>query len=280
VLGGDGGDEGFAGYRKHRMVSVRERAGNRPALRALAARLLARLPPSADRTTGWSTLLRRVARLGRSIGGTDAQAYRALTQVEPLDRTARYAAAPGGEDMQASLEAQFDRSRGSQLQRTLATDTLNTLPNDLLTKVDRASMHFSLEVRVPFLDHHVFETGLGLPDAFTLGRKGKEVLRSLAAREVGPAVANRPKHGFEVPVETWLRGPLRALGDEVFSREAIARHGVLSAETLADGRWHRAAEQDALIVWNALALAVWCQRLETTSSVVEPAASENFSWSS
>jgi asparagine synthase (glutamine-hydrolysing) len=278
VLGGDGGDEAFAGYRKHRMVQVRERIGNAH-VRRLSARLLGLLPAPVDRTTRLSTMLRRVARVGRSIAGTDAEAYRALTQVEPLARTAAYAASPGGDEMERELEAEFTRARGSQLQRTLVTDTRNTLPNDLLTKVDRASMRFSLEVRVPLLDHVVFETGLGLPESLTLGRSGKAVLRALAARVVGTEIANRPKHGFEVPVEAWLRGPLLPLCEELFTRASLERHGVLSTAALADGGFRRALASDPLIVWNALALAAWCES-PLPAITAGQSVGQSFSWNS
>ncbi|MGZ3420112.1 MAG: asparagine synthase (glutamine-hydrolyzing) [Polyangiales bacterium] len=281
VLGGDGGDEGFAGYRKHRMIGVRDRLGDTPRLRSFLSRAIGVFPAPVDRSTRWSTMLRQLARVGRSIAGSDAQAYRALTQVEPLDRTAPYAASPGGEEMERALERHFERALGTQLQRSLVTDTLNTLPNDLLTKVDRASMRFSLEVRVPFLDHLVFETGLGLRQSLTLGRKGKAVLRALAARDVGHEVANRPKHGFEVPVEGWLRGPLQPICDELFTRAALNRHGLLSTAALADGRWRQALVTDPLIVWNALALAAWCATLGDTSRETQMSAfTTRFAWSS
>src|SRR5262249_16269897 len=151
------------------------------------------------------------------------------TQVAALARTAplvRTVADP--ERFEAEARTRFARMRGDQLRRTLASDLANPLPNDMLTKVDRASMAHHLEARVPFLDHRVAELGLGLPPAFTLGSQGKVVLRALHRRKFGERLANRKKHGFGVPVEKWLGQSLARACDALFETRRLDRDGLLS----------------------------------------------------
>ncbi|HVH44647.1 MAG TPA: asparagine synthase (glutamine-hydrolyzing) [Labilithrix sp.] len=264
ALGGDGGDEVFAGYKKHLVVKLRERLGTTPRLRDAIGGALGRVPVYHDRTRGWTELLRTVRRLSRGLRGTDAHVYTQLTQVAPLARTAplmRTATDPRRFEQEAM--ARFERAHGSELQRTLASDLGNVLPNDMLVKVDRASMACHLEARVPFLDHRVVEWGVGLPAAYTLGEStrggaGKRVLRTLHERRFGAELANRKKQGFGVPVEKWLRGPFDAACGRLFDRHRLDRHGILS-DALADGGYRRWLDTDPIIVWHAFALAAWCE---------------------
>lgn len=258
AVGGDGGDEIFAGYQKHRIVSMWDVADRVPGARALAGAVLARLPTRTDRTSRLSETLRRLGRLAAGFSGDDRAAYTALTQVAPLARTAPMMARPGGLALVAAVEERFAEASGDRLQRTLISDLGNVLPNDMLTKVDRASMSRHLEARVPLLDHRLVEVGLGLPRAFTLGRRGKEVMRHLFARRFGVGLSRRPKQGFGVPVERWLRGVLAPACDRLFERARLARHGVLSL-SLADGGYRRWLTHHPYLLWHAVALATWCE---------------------
>src|SRR5262249_21350555 len=144
--------------------------------------------------------------------------------------------------------------------KTLACDLVSPLANDMLTKVDRATMARSLEARVPFLDHRVVEIGVGLPSAFTLGHGvGKRVLRALHVKRFGREFSRGKKQGFGVPVETWLRGTLGPACDELFATRRLDRYGLLSSHALGDGRWRAWAARDAQVLWHALALAVFCE---------------------
>jgi asparagine synthase (glutamine-hydrolysing) len=145
------------------------------------------------------------------------------------------------------------------LQRTLAADLGSPLANDMLTKVDRASMRWSVEARVPFLDHRVAEIGLGLPREYSLGRRGKEVLRRLFERRFGAKLAKRPKQGFGVPVEKWLRGPLAPTCDRLFDEARVREFGLLDAGVLGRGRWRTLGENNPIALWHAFALSVWCE---------------------
>jgi asparagine synthase (glutamine-hydrolysing) len=259
ALGGDGGDEVFAGYRKHQVLRVRSLLEQLPGARPILREALRRLPAPLDRTTRTTDALRTLRRLERGLDSNPAGAWVALTQVASLERSAPLLARPAsGERFLEQGRAHFERALGNELQRTLACDLGSPLANDMLTKVDRATMAVSLEARVPFLDHRVAELGVGLPAEFTL-TNGKRVLRELHRRRFGAELADRPKKGFGVPVEGWLSGSLSAPVDHFFDQRRLERFGLLAPDHLSNGKWRAHLATDGYLLWHALALAVWCE---------------------
>lgn len=260
ALGGDGGDEVFAGYKKYLVVKLRRPFARIPTVRDAFGSALGRIPTRTDRTHGWTELLRTLRRLSRGLSGSDAFVAAELTQVAPLARTESLMRRPANaEQYLVAARARFEGSHGSELQRTLACDLANTLCNDMLVKVDRASMIHHLEARVPFLDHRVVQYGLGLPERFLLDRRGKRVLRELHRRRFGDTLADRKKQGFGVPVEKWLRGPFDRACQQLFDRTRLDRYGILSSDALGNGGYRDWLRTDPMILWHAFALAAWLE---------------------
>lgn len=141
-------------------------------------------------------------------------------------------------------------------------DTVSYLPDDILVKVDRASMAVSLESRVPLLDHRIVEFAWSLPaTARAGGGVGKRVLREVLARHVPTALTDRPKMGFGIPVGDWLRGPLRAWADALLDPQRLAADGYLDVG-LVQARWteHLSGRRNwEYSVWNALMFQSWLE---------------------
>jgi asparagine synthase (glutamine-hydrolysing) len=164
-----------------------------------------------------------------------------------------------------AAKARYNEGHGTDLQQCLASDFADSLCNDMLVKVDRASMSCGLEARVPFLDHRVAEFGVGLPPAFTLGPRssgfiGKRVLKALHERRFGPALAHRTKHGFSVPLQRWLSGPFDGACERLFAKKRLDHFGILSSDALSNGgfrRWLLGSAPE--VIWHAFALAAWCE---------------------
>lgn len=219
ALSGDGGDELFGGYARHRSTP-----------------------------RNWNAL----SSSPRWFRGNAALALSAVAGPSPVPGTlGRTAAILGSRNFEDLYQWKMSRAHRPDLlvvggnERWLAAagpvpflpepadkmlyrDLLHHLPDDILTKVDRASMAVSLETRAPFLDHHLVEFAWRLPIAAKLNPKeGKLILRALLRRYLPDAMIDRPKMGFSVPVEEWLRGPLRQWAEELLSAERLKRDAVL-----------------------------------------------------
>ena len=142
-----------------------------------------------------------------------------------------------------------------------AADTLCYLPDDILVKVDRASMAVSLEVRVPLLDHRLFEHAWRLPaDMKVRNGLGKMVLRDVLSQYVPRQLFERPKMGFGVPIDHWLRGPLKDWAQSLLDPQTMKQQGLLRPEAILP-YWqrHLAGENFAYPIWNVLMLEGFLQ---------------------
>jgi asparagine synthase (glutamine-hydrolysing) len=150
-----------------------------------------------------------------------------------------------------------------EISRMMALDMMTYMPDDILVKVDRAAMSTSLETRVPFLDHRVVEFAWRMPMDLKL-REGqtKWALRHVLFRHVPRELIERPKMGFGVPIDSWLRGPLKGWAEELIDEHRLRREGYLQPEPVrrawADHQSGRANLQHQL--WTVLMFQAWLER--------------------
>ena len=242
ALSGDGGDEAFAGYRRHKVAAYADRLGP-----------LARLARPLGRFDD------RVARLAASPTRRYAEqvSYFLPEQWQALAEPEFAAAAAAGADPWEDVLA-LPPLRG--VERYCALDTETYMPGAVLTKVDRMSMAHSLEVRSPLLDHHVYEFAARLPGDLKL-RRGttKWLLRQLALRRGMPEdLVLRPKQGFGVPFEEWLRGPLRPWIEDLVLGERAGGRGYFRRDAVAGllGE-HLAGADRSPQLWTLGMLELW-----------------------
>jgi asparagine synthase (glutamine-hydrolysing) len=161
--------------------------------------------------------------------------------------------------------AQYERQFAARdpVTRFSLADLHSYLPGDLNTKVDIASMAHGLEVRQPFLDHHVVELAAGLPVAWKLrGKRGKRILRDSFGQLLPAEIWARKKQGFGVPLDHWFRGPMRALTEQTLLGTAARQRGFFDeAEVRRLVEQHVAGKFDhAYRLWALLVLELWFQR--------------------
>lgn len=269
ALSGDGGDEFFGGYNRYFLgPQVWKRLGWMPApLRHALGRAMTVVP--AHTVNHLAAPLSR--RLGIAQPGDKAHKLgRRLRHVEGIDDmyvslVTEWPDAGGmvvdGEIPPNLLDA---RGRWPKLQdpvaRMMALDGLTYLPDDILVKVDRAAMAVSLETRAPFLDRDVMEFAWRLPMAMKLrDGKGKWILRQLLDRHVPRALIERPKMGFGIPLDQWLRGPLREWADDLIAEERLRRQGCLRPEAIIR-TWQAHLRGDGSFgyrLWSVLMFQAW-----------------------
>ncbi|RJF93637.1 asparagine synthase (glutamine-hydrolyzing) [Sphingomonas cavernae] len=264
-LSGDGGDELFAGYaRYHRATRVRQSLGHIPlSLRSMVGRslqdgLLQGMVGAAERVLPQH--LRRLAPADRlsklgSLFRADSNGafYRDFMSIgKPTGLLAT----------DAHVESQVDAPPlfTDLRQQMMYLDTLIYLPDDILAKVDRASMAVSLEARVPFLDHRVVEFAWRLPmSAKVKDGRGKHILRQVLHRHIPEALVDRPKKGFGLPLADWLSGPLSEWAEALLEPHRLREEGFFDADQVSriwsehrsgKRRWH-------FCLWDILMFQAW-----------------------
>lgn len=256
VLTGDGGDESFAGYRRYGAMSVIDRVQTLP--RPVVAG--AKLATLGLTRYGPFTRARNSVARGWSVAEARPQ-DRYLALVSIFDGTL-VTELLGHDGTEVYLSAVIDERLG-RTDRLLRADLLTYLPEDLLVKMDRATMAHGLEARSPLLDHAVVEYAASLPEEFKLrGRASKILLRRLARRRLPAAITRRPKMGFGVPIDAWFDGDLGGvLYDLLTAREYPAQHLVnpnVGLRLLAEHR--TGVRRHGPRLWSLLFLETWARR--------------------
>jgi asparagine synthase (glutamine-hydrolysing) len=268
ALSGDAGDELFGGYSRYVSMPVlwkRFEPIPRP-LRRVGARALGGVRPEVwDRAARVVPARRRPQQVGLKV----AKALQVARARSPHDAFLQLVThwpdpqrlVPGSHEPPTihTDASRFPATPGIA-EHMMAVDAVTYLPDDILAKVDRATMAVSLESRIPLLDRDIVEFAAGLPMSMKI-RSGssKWILRRVLDRYVPAALVDRPKAGFGLPIHDWLRGPLRAWAEELIASSAVREH--LDARLLGDA-WsaHQSGRRNhAYQLWDVLMFAAWAQ---------------------
>ncbi|HJQ38685.1 MAG TPA: asparagine synthase (glutamine-hydrolyzing) [Thermoanaerobaculia bacterium] len=258
-LSGDGGDELFGGYHRY---FLGQKAFNyvqrvpRP-LRKITGRAITSIPTKAWDRALWrqNRAGERIHKLARLMKSTDHDSmyFDLLTLWRDL--------VPGAKKLALPVE---DRSRWPKIDDPIARmmyfDLVTYLPDDILVKVDRASMAVSLEAREPLLDHRLIEFAWKLPLPMKVRHgKGKWLLRKVLSRYVPEELIERPKMGFGVPVGAWIRGPLRDWAESLLDERRMREDGFLDVDRVRDAwRTHLAGQGEwQQGIWTVLMFQAW-----------------------
>lgn len=267
ALTGDGGDELFGGYNRHVLAPRMWRAASSVPLpmRQIAGPLLGRLPSgvlgAAAAMAGGSDAAQRGAKLRKAfiVGGRARSlhdVYRAYLDEWEGERSP--VLGEGGEP-----ESHRWLSDVPDVAAMTHCDAVGYLPDDILCKVDRASMAVSLETRVPFLDHRVAAVAARVPVGMKVsGHRGKMIVRKLLERYVPASLFERPKAGFAVPVGQWIRSDLREWAEQLLDPVAMRQQGLLDP-AIVQRRWrdHLSGRRESTpAIWAVLMFQAWLEQ--------------------
>ncbi len=280
TLSGDGGDELFAGYTRYFLgLRVWRHVGWLPLMvRSLAAdgiksisqesweRLLLAVGSVLPRTLRVQRPGAKMHRLAEVLTAKDSDAiYLEMSShcKDPLSLV------PGAGELPVVLgNGGGLRALNGFAQRMMYIDMMTYLPDDILVKVDRASMGVSLESRVPFLDHRLVEFAWKVPLSLKIrDGVGKWLLRQVLYQYVPSALIDRPKMGFGVPIDQWLRGPLRQWAEELLDEKRLRDQGFFNVEPIRK-RWRSHLSGDAdwqYHLWDILMFQAWLEEERTVA---------------
>ena len=274
ALSGDGGDEMFGGYDRYLFAARlwKKVAAIPEPIRSAAGRLMAGVPQDA-----WTAL-------GEKGGGLLPDTLRVRRLGEKVRKVAPLLSAPSLDSFYEGVIASWpsdarlivDRPASSRtlshdlrglddVQRMMARDMLGYLPDDVLAKVDRAAMAVSLETRVPLLDPEVVAFAWRLPLDFKLrGGTSKWILRQVLHRHVPKELIERPKTGFGVPLDDWLRGPLRDWAANLLDPRRLASEGFFNAGSISEAwKGQLKGQANSSKLWTVLMFQSWLDAIRS-----------------
>ncbi|HEX3100805.1 MAG TPA: asparagine synthase (glutamine-hydrolyzing) [Pyrinomonadaceae bacterium] len=267
ALNGDGGDESFAGYERYVAMRIAEAYHRVPkALRKIFVEAPVNLLPTDELKRS------RFRDAKRFLQAADLpRTERYFRWVSTFNRDSKkglytkdFETAVAGQNASHFLDDWFVTANGTgTLDATLLTDQMTYLPNDLLVKVDIATMANSLEARSPFLDHNLIEFAASLPEQMKMSRfETKSLLKKVTARLVPREVVYRKKMGFGVPVGKWFRGEMKDFVRGVLLSEKSLKRGVVRPEMIEKYvEEHTTGQRDhSFQMWTLLMLELWFQR--------------------
>jgi asparagine synthase (glutamine-hydrolysing) len=271
-LSGDGGDELFGGYSRYHLglrLWNRVAWAPRPLRRAVGRgigllpargwdRVFAPFGPVLTRGKRLRSMGDRLHKLAGILDTDDLGSFYGGMRLQWGDPRAIVlgASRPPGDLYPPAIPPQV----GDPIQGMMYQDSLSYLPDDIMVKVDRASMGVSLESRAPLLDHRVVEFAWKLPARWNVaGGEGKLLFKKLLYRLVPRSLVDRPKMGFGVPISSWIRGPLRDWAEDLLSEDRLEREGMLDPDPVRV-KWseHVSGDRDwQYPLWNALMFQAW-----------------------
>jgi asparagine synthase (glutamine-hydrolysing) len=281
ALSGDGGDELFGGYNRYAWAKRLWGAMSlqRPVRRLTSRSIRALSPESWSRLFGHAKFLvprswqaphmgDKLHKFADLIDCSRSELYLSLVSHWPAPGRLVI----GAEEPRTPLTDLMAQSGDRGFEECMMYwDLMTYLPNDILVKVDRAAMAVSLETRVPMLDHRVIEFAWSLPLKMrTRGGEGKRILKQLLSRYVPPALTNRPKTGFGIPIDSWLRGPLREWAEELLDESRLRSEGYFDPAPIRE-KWlaHVSGGRNwAYWLWDILMFEDWLQQQSLQASHV------------
>lgn len=278
ALGGDGGDELFAGYptyQAHRLIEYYEMIVPEPIRRAIVPRLIGKLPTSFDNVSLDFKLKRFISARGAPVGTRHHQWLGSFTPSEAQAILEPWAYVDERDVFEIVTQHQRRCEAKQAVNQLLYWDMKMYLEGDILQKVDRASMACSLEVRVPLLNHLLVEWATSLPHDLKLrGFTTKYLFRKALRRILPPEITSRKKKGFNMPVAKWLAGPLRDLVEDTLSESRLRADGYFrpaAVRTLLDDHYARRRDNRKLI-WTLLIFQLWHDSLRRERTCLEGVA--------
>ncbi|MFL6438644.1 MAG: asparagine synthase (glutamine-hydrolyzing) [Terriglobales bacterium] len=285
ALSGDGADESFGGYNRHTWIpAVWKRLGGVPSsIRSALAKCAMKISPQ------------RWDRIYQTFAPLLSKDFRFVSTGDKIHKLARVAGSGSLEEMYLRLlshwqnaeqvvlgadqDSEFIQSTvcatRNHADRMMLLDSLHYLHDDILVKVDRASMAVSLEARAPFLDKRVVSFAWSLPLDYKIRQgAGKWILREILHRHVPKELVDRPKSGFGIPLDEWLRGPLREWADTLLHPDRLKRRGFLDPVPIQH-KWvqHLAGSKNwSYELWDILMLESWFDESDKASNAYTPEA--------